>query len=138
MKVRSKVLAVAAMSVLSILAGTAAFAATSGPVSLSTTGVRFTGSYRFYPSSTNRGGMGYPGSICDTAADGNPVRVHAKVAGYGYGSSTWERRGSGTCTAENRYAYDPAAQYVTTGKIEACQDRGVLPDLCKESPTYRR
>ena len=129
---------VTGFSALAIVGGGAAFAASSGSVSLATTGVKFTGSYVFYASSVNRGGMGYPGSICDTATDGNPVRVHAKVAGYGYGASTWERRGNGYCTSENAYAYDPAANYVTQGMIEACQDRGVLPDLCKASPTYKR
>ena len=132
-------------SLATLLALTAALAisaivsaATSGQVSLRATGVRFDGRYNFFPSSANHGGMGYPGFICDTSTDGNPVRVHAKVEGYGYGPSTWERRGNGNCAAENKYVYDPAALYVLTGKIEACQDRGILPDVCRASPTYAR
>ncbi len=141
-KIKAGSIVAALVATLALCGAAVASAATvptrTGASNLSTTGVSFTGHYSFHSPGYDHGGMGYPGKICDTSADGNPVRVHAKVEGYGYGSSTWERRGNGNCTTEDQYVYDPAALYVTQGKIEACQDRGVLPDLCKASPTYYR
>ncbi|GAA4841378.1 hypothetical protein GCM10023221_19130 [Luteimicrobium xylanilyticum] len=116
-----------------------AVAATSHPLTLSTTGVKFSGSYVFYASGTNDGGLGYPGNICDTSADGNSVFVHAKVEGYGYGSKTYDKKGNSSCQSENMYSYAPGDLYVNYGWVQACQDRGTLvSDLCKASDKLER
>lgn len=125
-------------SATAIAAGAAVALTNGGAVSLSTTGVSFVGRYGFYPEGTNHGGMAYPGKICDTSADGNPVFVHARVEGYGYGISTYERRGNTYCTVENAYVYDRDTPYVNSGQIQACQDRGIWSDLCSTSPKYKR
>lgn len=143
---------VVAVSVLSgvFAAGaiaTAAMAAAAGwrdlPV-LSASGVKLSndGGYYFYPQSSgpgNSGGMRYTGTLRDTRADGNNPFVHAKVEGYGYGPKLYVSGGSGSTRWIDQTVYDPAANRVNYGWVQACTDRGTaLPDYCDTSPRLNR
>ena len=114
-----------------------AFAAASGTFSLSATGVQFnSGRYAWLPISGCSGateGYDYSGGLKDSAADGNGVFVHAKVDGYGYAPRIYNSAGSGTTKPIAQFNVHASGDvcYHTSGRIEACQDRGLLfPDIC--------
>jgi hypothetical protein len=108
-----------------------ALAATSGTFSLSDTGVSFSSGYYYFATNTNYD-FYYEGNLKDTAVDGNAVFVHGKVAGYGYGPKLYN---SGF---KSQYLNDPAATWVSSGNVEACNDRGsFLPDYCDAKTFYK-
>lgn len=125
--------AVMALTTVFLAAFTAtafAYVMNSGTFTLETTGVRFgNGEFAFYRYESKD--FSYYGYLNDTAADGNGVFVHGKVAGYGYGprlySEGWK----------SQWLDDGAANMVSTANVEACVDRGTLyPDRCVERNFY--
>lgn len=105
-----------------------AIAADSGSMPrIAATGVEFSGgSYRFYYNECCRD-FATTGNLMDTQTDGNRVFVQARVAGYSYGGRTY----TGSIEYKRVERDDPAANFVNTADVQACQDRGTaFPDIC--------
>lgn len=101
---------------------------TTWPYTLTAPGVQFgPATSTFYAQGVNHGGMSYIGTLKDSSNDAYGVKVQAKVSGYGYGGVVTVKNGS---VSVSKYAYDPAALYVTYGWVQACVDKGILPDSC--------
>jgi len=89
-----------------------------------------------FPSSNQHGGMQWAGTLNDTNhSDGHSVKVWARVAGYAYGDAQTVENGSRWV---NRVMYDGSALYVSQGRVQACTNRGILPDYCQETPWMYR
>lgn len=112
------------------LAGSAlAYLGSTGTFSLSTTGVAFNSAfYEFHNFETYD--FLYGGYLRDTGCDGNGVFVHAKIEAYGY-APRLTHGGCNTQSYKSQWIYSNDITYASSGRVEACQDRGTLyTDLC--------
>ena len=126
-----RLVCVGAVSAALVFAGVvAAEAASSGTVSLSVSGARFSGTYKYdvYVNATQRG-VQYVGTLYNTStADSNDAHFYAQVSGYGYSQLALAQPGGSANV--NRVVYDPQALYVTTSSAQVCRDRTLLPQNC--------
>ncbi|GHG92065.1 hypothetical protein [Streptomyces lanatus] len=99
---------------------------------------KFTGKYKFNPSSTGHGGFVVQGSVCDLKADGDGVYGQGQVEGYGWSSKRGDANGSASgCGSENREIYDPQAIYVDRGRYQICVDDLGSDTCATQSWKYR-
>lgn len=124
------VIVVAISTFLFLMGVVAAEAASTGTVSLSVSGARFSGTYKYdvYVNATQRG-VQHVGTLYNTGtSDSNDAHFYAQVSGYGFSQLALAQPGGSA--GANRVVYDPQALYVTTSSAQVCRDRTLLPQNC--------
>lgn len=138
---RAGTIAASALLAVATVGTTAAVAAMSGSIpTMSTTGASFTGgSYQFDPWPCNSAcyqgkfsGFNWYGTLNDTKADGDGVKIQGKVDGYGYGPAF------SSTGYHSQKLYDSNGDPSTQGQLQVCRVITAYPDNCASSAWYYR